>query len=70
MKRTLQEKEKNYQKEMVNLQTKTDLDVLELRRIMDKIDMTHHDRFENLVKQHEEEIGEASIIYNVVTLII
>lgn len=43
---------------MVNLQTKTDLDVLELRRIMDKIDMTHHDRFENLVKKHEEEIGK------------
>lgn len=44
---------------MINLQTKTDLDILELRRIMDKIDMTHHDRFENLVKDHEEEIGEA-----------
>lgn len=62
LKRNLEEKEKHYQREIIGLQTKTDLDILELRRIMDKIDMSHHDRFENLVKQHEDEIGEASCI--------
>lgn len=30
---------------------------MELRRLMDKIDMTHHDNYEKLVLQHDEEIG-------------
>lgn len=30
---------------------------MELRRVMDKIDMSHHERFEKMVQQHEEEIG-------------
>lgn len=38
-------------------QGKTDRDIMELRRLMDKIDMTHHDNFEKLVTNHEEEIG-------------
>lgn len=58
LKVTLQDKDRHYQREMCKVQSKTDLDILELRRIMDKIDMSHHDRFENLVKEHEKEIGE------------
>lgn len=30
---------------------------MELRRLMDKIDMVHHDKFEKLVQEHEEELG-------------
>lgn len=37
---------------------------MELRRLMDKIDMTHHDNFEKLVTSHEEEIGSFNEINN------
>lgn len=43
---------------MVRTQTNTDRDIMELRRLMDKIDMCHHDRFEKLVQEHEAELGK------------
>lgn len=43
---------------MEKTQTKTDLDIMDLRRLMDKIDMDHHNKFERLVQQHEDELGE------------
>lgn len=60
MKRSLKEKDLQYQDEMVKKQTDKDRDMMELRRIMDKIDMSHHERFEKMVQKHEEEIGEQS----------
>lgn len=42
---------------MVKKQTDKDRDIMELRRVMDKIDMSHHERFEKMVQKHEEEIG-------------
>lgn len=40
-------------------QTNTDRDILELRRLMDKIDMSHHDRFEKLMQEQEIELGKS-----------
>lgn len=34
---------------------------MELRRLMDKIDMMHHDNFEKLVAEHESEIGNGNL---------
>lgn len=58
MKRSLKDKDNYYEKQLEIAQTKTDRDILELRRIMDKIDMSHHEKFEKLVQQHEEELGK------------
>lgn len=57
LKQSLKEKELSYHEELVRKQTDTDRDIMELRRVMDKIDMSHHERFEKMVQQHEEEIG-------------
>lgn len=38
------------------MQTDTDREIMELRRLMDKIDMTHHDKYEKLVQEHDEEL--------------
>ncbi|XP_049821695.1 protein FAM184A-like isoform X2 [Aethina tumida] len=57
LKKALTEKEEYYQEEIVSSQTKTDRDILELRRLMDKIDMTHHEKYEKLVNEHEEELA-------------
>lgn len=64
LKQSLKEKDEHYHNELVNTQTKTDRDILELRRLMDKIDMIHHDKFEKLVQQHEEELGNAYIKFS------
>ncbi|XP_017785670.1 PREDICTED: nucleoprotein TPR isoform X2 [Nicrophorus vespilloides] len=56
LKKTLDEKERTYHDDMVTQQTVTDRDILELRRIMDKIDDAHHERFEKLMMDNEKEI--------------
>ncbi|KAK9752453.1 hypothetical protein QE152_g4185 [Popillia japonica] len=56
LKQTLRENDEQHHAEIVTQQGKTDGDIMELRRLMDKIDMTHHDNFEKLVTSHEEEI--------------
>ena len=58
LKKTLREKDEHYHQEMITQQSNTDRDIMELRRLMDKIDMSHHENFEKLVQSHEEEIGE------------
>lgn len=63
LKKALTEKEEYYQEEIVSSQTKTDRDILELRRLMDKIDMTHHEKYEKLVNEHEEELGNTKSVY-------
>ncbi|GJQ72878.1 hypothetical protein Trydic_g1526 [Trypoxylus dichotomus] len=56
LKQTIRTKDEEHHSEIVAQQGKTDRDIMELRRLMDKIDMTHHDNFEKLVISHEEEI--------------
>ncbi|KAK4882817.1 hypothetical protein RN001_006136 [Aquatica leii] len=58
LKESLKEKDEYYQKQLEKVQTNTDRDILELRRVMDKIDMCHHERFEKLVQQHEGELDK------------
>lgn len=58
----MQAKDEHYHNELVKKQTNTDRDILELRRIMDKIDMTHHERFEKLVQEHEDELGTSEYL--------
>lgn len=60
LKKSLKDKDAYYHEELVRKQTDTDRDIMELRRVMDKIDMSHHERFEKMVLQHEEEIGKFS----------
>lgn len=57
LRKSLKDKDAYYHAELVKKQTDTDRDLMELRRVMDKIDMSHHERFEKMVQQHEEEIG-------------
>lgn len=56
LKKSLSDKDDNYQKQVEKVQTNTDRDILELRRVMDKIDMTHHEKFEKIVQEHEVEL--------------
>lgn len=56
LKNALAEKDKFYKEEIVKQQSITDQDIFELRRLMDKLDMSHHDKYEKLVLQHETEI--------------
>ncbi|KAF7285420.1 hypothetical protein GWI33_010669 [Rhynchophorus ferrugineus] len=56
LKKALDEKDEYYHDELISVRTKTDRDIMELRRLMDKIDMTHHDNYDKLVEQHEHEI--------------
>jgi hypothetical protein len=58
LKRALVQKDDYYRAEMIRTQTNTDRDIMELRRLMDKIDMCHHTRFEKLVQEHETELGK------------
>ncbi|KAF5276036.1 hypothetical protein FQA39_LY00832 [Lamprigera yunnana] len=56
LKESLTEKDDYYQTQLEKAQTNTDRDIMELRRVMDKIDMCHHERFEKLMQQHEDEL--------------
>lgn len=57
LKKSLKDKDAYYHAELVRKQSDTDRGMMELRRVMDKIDMSHHERFEKMVHQHEQEIG-------------
>ncbi|CAH1237321.1 unnamed protein product [Diabrotica balteata] len=52
----LEEKDKFYKDEIVKQQSITDQDIFELRRLMDKLDMSHHDKYEKLTQKHEAEL--------------
>ncbi|XP_066150093.1 protein FAM184A-like isoform X2 [Euwallacea fornicatus] len=56
LKKALDQKDEYYHDELIRVRSNTDRDIMELRRLMDKIDMTHHDNYEKLVMQHDEEI--------------
>lgn len=57
LKKALDQKDEYYHEELIRVRSNTDRDIMELRRLMDKIDMTHHDNYEKLALQHDEEIG-------------
>lgn len=59
----MKEKEASFHHEMMKTQTNTDREFMELRRLMNKIDMMHHDKFEKLVQEHDEEIGKLLGLY-------
>lgn len=54
----MKDKDEYYHEQLERKQTDTDRDIMELRRVMDKIDMSHHERFEKMVQQHEGEIEQ------------
>ncbi|VEN40206.1 unnamed protein product [Callosobruchus maculatus] len=56
LKKSLEEKDEHYREQLIKQQTDTDRDIIELRRLMDKIDMSHHDKYEKLVLEHDREI--------------
>ncbi|XP_063909487.1 protein FAM184A isoform X2 [Zophobas morio] len=60
LKRALVQKDEYYRGEMIRAQTNTDREIMELRRLMDKIDMCHHNRFEKVVQEHEAELERIS----------
>lgn len=58
LKSILVKKENKFQKEIERLQTNTDRDIMELRRELDKTDMSYHERVEKMLADHEAELGE------------
>nr|CAH7735947.1 unnamed protein product [Callosobruchus chinensis] len=56
LKKSLEEKDEHYREQLIKQQTDTDRDIIELRRLMDKIDMSHHDKYEKLVLEHDSEL--------------
>ncbi|XP_018561580.1 protein FAM184A isoform X2 [Anoplophora glabripennis] len=56
LKKSLVEKDEYYREELVSQQTNTDRDIMELRRLMDKIDMSHHNKYEKVITDHESEL--------------
>ncbi|KAJ8961883.1 hypothetical protein NQ318_021501, partial [Aromia moschata] len=56
LKKSLVQKDEYYREEIVRQQTTTDRDIMELRRLMDKIDMSHHNKYEKVLLEHETEL--------------
>ncbi len=53
----LAENEESYRAELLRLQTNSDRDMLELRRKLDKMDLSYQEQLEKKQEKHEEEIG-------------
>ena len=53
----MDEKDEYYHEELIRVRSNTDKDIMELRRLMDKIEMTHKENYERIVQKHEIEIG-------------
>lgn len=51
------DKEVEHKENIETLRTNTDRDIFELRRKLDRIDITYQDKIEKLQKDHEEEKG-------------
>lgn len=61
LKKALDEKDEYYHEELGKVRSNTDRDIMQLRRLMDKIDMAHHDNYEKLQMQHEDEIVKMNL---------
>lgn len=58
MQQKLADKEDSYRKELLRLQTNSDRDMLELRRKLDKMDLSYQEQLEKKQEQHEKELGD------------
>lgn len=58
MKDRLTEKDTYYHGELEKAQTNADRDIFDLRRKLDKIDLSYQDQLEKLTEKYEKEIGE------------
>ena len=58
MKDRLTEKDNYYHGELEKAQTNADRDIFDLRRKLDKIDLSYQDQMEKLTEKYEKEIGE------------
>ncbi|XP_060524226.1 protein FAM184A-like isoform X2 [Cylas formicarius] len=61
LKKSLDEKDEYYHEELIRVRSNTDRDIMELRRLMDKIDMAHHNNYEKLVEQHDSELEKLNL---------
>ncbi|CAG9854913.1 unnamed protein product [Phyllotreta striolata] len=64
LQKALDEKDEYYKNEIVKQQSITDQDIFELRRLIDKLDMSHHEKYDKLVTQHESDLEQARLVYN------
>ena len=60
LKASLEEKDKYCQQELEKAQTNSDRDIFDLRRKLDKIDLTYQEQMENLNEKHEKEMGKCA----------
>jgi hypothetical protein len=58
MKDRLTEKDTYYHGELEKAQTNADRDIFDLRRKLDKIDLSYQEQMEKLTEKYEKEIGE------------
>lgn len=58
LKDRLTEKDSYYHGELEKAQTNADRDIFDLRRKLDKIDLSYQDQLEKLTEKYEKEIGE------------
>lgn len=58
------DKDEYYQKEFERIQGKADQDIIDLRRSLDKTDMTYNDQIEKLTENHEREVGKLKFLGN------
>jgi hypothetical protein len=58
LKDRLTEKDTYYHGELEKAQTNADRDIFDLRRKLDKIDLSYQDQLEKLTEKYEKEIGE------------
>lgn len=58
LKDRLTEKDTYYHGELEKAQTNADRDIFDLRRKLDKLDLSYQDQLEKLTEKYEKEIGE------------
>lgn len=58
LKHLLETKDDKHQSEMDRLRTNTDHDAMQLRRALDKADLSYHEKMEKMSENHETEIGK------------
>lgn len=60
LKQKLTDKEVEHKQNIETFRTNADCDIFELRRKLDRIDLTYQDKIEKLQKDHEQEKGKIS----------
>lgn len=57
LKAHLEQNEEAYEKELEKARTNADRDIFDLRRKLDKVDLSYQEQMEKLVDKHEKDIG-------------